>query len=93
MFPTNGATPQTSASYTLSASGTVKHMVTGLADGTYVVTQGSTGIGSVTAAADGSVSFNSTGGGNFTINVGAPASGGAFSISAATAISPGAIKH
>ena len=68
MFPTNGATPQTSASYTLTASGTVKHLVTGLAAGTYAVTQGGIGIGLVAAAADGSISFNSTGGGAFQIN-------------------------
>jgi hypothetical protein len=67
MFPT-AATPQTSASYTLYASGTVKHLVTGLAAGAYVVTQGGTEIGSVTAAVDGSVSFTSTGGGTFQIN-------------------------
>jgi hypothetical protein len=68
MFPISGARLETSASYTLSASGTVKHLVTGLAAGAYAVTQGGTEIASVTAAVDGSLSFTSTGGGAFQIN-------------------------
>jgi hypothetical protein len=73
MFPTNGATPQTSTVYSLTASGTVKHLVSGLTAGSsYAITQGGSGIGSVTAEVDGSVAFTSIGGGTFQIAGGSP---------------------
>jgi hypothetical protein len=60
--------------YTATHSGAGKHVVSGLAPGTYAVTQGGSPLaGTHTADASGAIEFTESGGGVFAINVGEPA--------------------
>ena len=64
LFSATGAA-QNSFSYSITASGTVTHVIADMAPGTYTVYQGGTAIAVVTAGTDGTMTFTSSGGGSF----------------------------
>jgi hypothetical protein len=90
VFSTNPA-GVSSMAYTATHSGTAQHVVSGLTAGTATVKQGVVTIATVGVDTSGAVPFTEAGGGSFQINVGSSST--ASSISAGTAISPGAIRH
>lgn len=54
--------------YSITASGTVRHVIADLAPGTYAIRQNGTALASQTVGADGTLAFTSTDGGNFAVS-------------------------